>query len=118
MKQRFQELMEKFRENKKGATDLKSGVGIAIAFFGGILTLTVMGFVLIILAGNLSDSSGLTDGSSAYNDTQNMLTNVSSASADFFSNATTWFGLLSVVIIIAVVVIVLNLVRKTRGAGE
>ena len=105
-------------DDKKGATDLAQGVKVAIAFFGGILTLVVMGFVLIILAGNLAGSSGLTAGSLAFNNSQSMLDNVTSGTASFFSNATVWFGLLSVVIIIATVVIVLNLIRKPGGISS
>ncbi len=200
MKRFFQNSLKELKEDKKGEGDLKSGLGIAIAFFGGITTLVVMGFVLIILAGNLGDSAAdalpistnstfnetidyelnstpatstyaLTGGTellsrreiidcaiqyitnstedelavttdyteenciltlatdSEFNDTflnvtydytyrnpdaSNQMNNVSSASANFFSNATTWFSLLSVMIIIAVVIIVLSVVRKAR----
>lgn len=110
--------MEEMLKNKAGRSDLGAGVKIAIAFFGGIVTLVVLGFVLIVLAGNLEGSTGLTTGSLADNMSTNMLNNVTSATADFFSNATTWFTLLSIVIIIATVVIVLVMTKKARGGGS
>ena len=108
---------ESLMKNKKGSSDLSSGVKVAIAFFGGVVTLVVLGFILIVLAGNLAGSTGLADGTIADNASDNMLDNVTTATAEFFSNAKTWFTLLSIVIIIATVLIVLNMTRKTRGAS-
>lgn len=106
------------KNDKRGAGgDLATGVKVAIAFFGGIVTLVVLGFVLIVLSGNLASSTGLTEGTVADNASDNMLDNVTIATSDFFANATTWFALLSIVIIIATILIVLQMTKKTRGAG-
>ena len=106
--------MKNLFEDKRGRGDLAEGVGIAIAFFGGIVTLVVLGFILIVIAGNLDGSTGLTANSLAANSSTDMLNNVTSATASFFSNATTWFSLLSIVIIIATVLIVLRMTKKTE----
>jgi uncharacterized transporter YbjL len=98
--------------------DLDKGVRIAIAFFGGVVTLIIMGFITLIISGSLTNTGALATGTQAYNGTQDLLNNVSVAVPSFFSNALTWFSLLSIVIIIATVVIVVRMVRSKDVSGR
>jgi hypothetical protein len=185
-----------FLKNKKGSGDLGKGVNIAIMFFGGVITLILLGFLVLIIAGSLSspgdaalpaysgtltnetlttvDDAGedlsvrtlhlvdcsvtaaynatggeeITSGNytetncnvaytgvagGRYNNTnwdvmvdytykttgiRDTLSNVSVAIPIFFSNALTWFSLLSVVIVIATVVIVVRMVRGGTSRRE
>jgi len=100
--------------SKKGSS-LDAGMSTILKFFGGIATLVVLGFIIIILSGNLDSSTGLDAGSVAANASTNMLNNVSTGVGGFFSNAGTWFTILSVVIIVGAVVVILQFVRGKKG---
>ncbi len=100
-------------KNKKGAGVLD----MATKVFGALLVLGVMGFVFVIIFGNLQGSSGFTSGSQGYNDTQDITQNLTAGAASFFANAGTWLTLLSVVIIISIVALVIAKVKGGRGEG-
>ena len=101
--------------NKKGAGTLD----MATKVFGSLLVLGVMGFVFIIIFGNLQGSSGFDPGTQGYNDTRDVTQNLTAGASSFFSNAGTWLTLLSVVIIIAIVALVIARVKGGgRGGGD
>ena len=100
--------------NKKGVL----GLDTAKAFILAILTIAVIAFAVIIALSELDDTNVLTSGSKEANDTTNVLNNVTTGVADFFSNAPTWFSLLAItiiIIIIGLVIIVVN--RFGKGSG-
>ncbi len=100
-------------QSKKGV----AGLDTAQKVFGALLTLGVMGFVFIVIFGNLEGSSGFSTGTQGYNDTSDITNNLTSGASSFFSNSGTWLTLLSVVIIISIVSLVLNKVRGGRDGG-
>jgi len=106
--------------DRRGSS-LDSGMKTVTKFFVAILSLGVLAFALIIVLGNLEDSSGFSTGSVNANRTADTLANITAGTTAFFTNAGTWFTLLSIVIIIAIVVLVIVFVRKSTaggGAGE
>ena len=103
------------KKNKKGAGTLD----MATKVFGSLLVLGVMGFVFVIIFGNLQGSSGFSAGTQGYNDTRDITQNLTAGASSFFSNAGTWLTLLSVVIIIAIVALVIARVKGGgRGGGD
>lgn len=111
--------MDNLIKDKGGKVSLDTGLNMATKFFVAILSLGVLGFALIIVLGNLSGSSGFAASTMNYNYTQAVLSNLTSGTSGFFSNAGTWFTLLSVVIIIAIVAVVIFVVRgASKGGGS
>ena len=105
--------MKSIFKDKRGKVDLDTGMKMVTKFFISILSLGVLGFALIIVLVNLEGSSGFAEGSLNANNTASMLGNITGGATNFFSNAGTWFTLLSVIIIIAIVVVVIVLVKST-----
>jgi len=109
------------KRRKRGAISLSKGMEGVTAFFVAILVLGVIGFALIIVLGNLQGSDGFTAGSYNANQSDAVLQNLTAGSATFFSNAGTWFTLLSVIIIILIVISVVAIVvvvGRNKGAGS
>ena len=87
-------------------------------FVLGIMILAVIAFAVIVALASLNDSNALTTGSTEDNQTTNILLNVTGGVNDFFTNASTWFSLLSVVIIILIIsVVILAVNRFGSGSG-
>jgi len=105
-------------KDKNGKVGLDAGMKIATKFFLAIMTLGILGFALIIVLGNLQGSSGFAAGSDNANRSDNVLSNLTAGAESFFSNAGSWFTLLSVVIIIAIVTVVITVVRSTGGGSN
>ncbi len=105
--------MRKLILGKKG-----NAIKPAIAFMGGLLVFVIIGFVLIVVAGNLADSTGFATGSLEQNQTDRAMQNVTSGIAELFSNIPTWFSILSVVIIILLIVLIISALRGAKlGSG-
>ena len=100
-------------KNKRGA----GALDMATKVFGALLVLGVMGFVFIIIFGNLQSSSGFATSTQGYNDTQSVTQNLTGGAASFFGNAGTWLTLLSVVIIISIVALVIAKVKGDKEGG-
>jgi len=109
-------LVEKIKAwsmNKKGVL----GMDTAKDFVLGIMILAVIAFAVIVALASLNDSNALTEGSTEQNQTTNILLNVTGGVNDFFTNAGTWFSLLSVVIIILIISVVIMAVNRF-GSGS
>lgn len=101
-------------KNKKGVLGFQTVADAAIEFF--ILALIVV--AIIIGAYVLSTSSVVPIGTLAYNNTQSILNNVSSAPATFFGYSTTIFQLLAVAVILLALGIVIFAVYQFRGRAQ
>jgi len=101
------------RKDKKGIL----GLDTAKAFILFILVTAILGFAAIIALSTLNDAGILTTGSEEANQSTNVLQNVSTGISGFFSNASTWFTLLSVVVIILIIGVVIFAVSRF-GGGE
>ena len=102
------------RMDKKGVLGLET----AKAFIILILTLAVIAFAVVIALSELNDTSVLTSGSQADNDTDNIINNVTGGITDFFSNAGSWFSLLAIVVIILIIAIVIVTVNRFGGSAQ
>ena len=111
----FSKMVPKSKTAKVG---LDAGMKIATKCFLSIMTLGILGFALVIVLGNLQGSSGFAVGSANANRSDNILSNLTAGAESFFSNAGSWFTLLSVVIIIAIVTVVITVVRSTGGGSS
>jgi len=104
--------MRKLVKDKKGIL----GLDTAKAFILFILICAVLGFAAIIALATLNDADILTSGSDGDTQATNVLQNVSGGISGFFSNASTWFTLLSVVVIILIIGVVIFAVSRFGGS--
>jgi len=104
-------------KSKRGVLGLDIAKAVILAF----LTIAVLGVVAIVALVSLKDANILTSGTSEYNQTQNIINNVTSGAASFFSNAGTIFTILGVVVIISAIAIIVVIVNRfgtgARGGG-
>lgn len=91
------------------------GLDTAKAFILFILIVAIIGFATIIAVSTLDNSGVLTANSVEANQSTAVLRNVSGGVADFFANTTTWFTLLSVVVIILIIGVVIFAVQRFGG---
>ncbi len=103
--------MRKILESKKG----QLGLGVAKTFVLAILILVILAVVSLIVLNNLRDTTraeGSTDITIG-----GIINNTSNAMADFFTDAGTWFTLISVVVIILIIAVVIVVVNRFGGAS-
>ena len=72
-------------------------------FMTALLVVVVLGFVTIVVAGNLETSTGFAAGSENQLRTAEVMGNVTDGMSTFFSNTGTWLTILSVGIIITII---------------
>ena len=82
------------------------GLETAKAFVLSILGIAVIAMAVLITLNALDSTSVAT------NATKNITANISQGVSDFFKNSTTWFALLSLVIIILIIAIVIVAVNR------
>ena len=82
-------------KNKKGAYGINVVVSVAL----GLFTLLLIAVAVIAGSQSLLTSSIFTTGSTSYNQTNNMVNNLTSGVTNFFSNSGTFFSILAVVVI-------------------
>lgn len=99
--------------NKKGVFGLTS----VQQFFAIILGIALLAYVIVVIMGTLDDSSILTAGSIADNQTSNILNNVSSGITDFFSSIDPVYAILAVLVIILVLIVLVRVVTGGGGGG-
>lgn len=102
------------KKDKRGVL----GMEIATGFIIGLLILIVVGILTVIVANALNDADTSVAGSNAANITNNVVLNSTTGIQTFFSNATTWFALLSVVVIILIVGVAIVVIRRFGGTGR
>lgn len=111
---KFKNTMRSLLKQKKGML----GLDTAKDFIVAILTIAVIAFAVIVALSSLKDSNAIKQTVPEYNQTQAILSNVSAGTASFFSNAGTWFSLLSVVIIILIIGVVIWAVNRFGARAE
>jgi uncharacterized membrane protein len=97
--------------DKKGQVGLDTARNVMLA----LLTIGVIAFAIIVALSSLNNSNALSPGSLEQNQTSNVLNNITSGTADFFSNTGTWFSLLAIVVIILIIAIVIFAVNRFGG---
>jgi len=93
----------------------ESALNVPTKVMGVIFGLVILGFLIVVVAGNLRTSTGFDTGSDDYNVTENIMRNTTRGVAEFFSNIGTIFTILFVVVIIALIMIVWAVSRKATG---
>ena len=89
----------------------------AEAVFLALLTIGLMGLLFLIIYGNLSTNLGFDVDSAGYNNTENVIANLTSGATQFFTFSGVWFILTAITILIGIVLGVITLVRKASGGG-
>ena len=101
-------------QNRKGQVGLDTAKSVMLT----LLVIGVIGFAIIIALASLNNSNATTAGSLERNQTTNIFNNITSGTANFFSNTGTWFSLLAIVVIILIIAIVIFAVNRFGGAGQ
>ncbi len=92
---------------------LKSAEGVFLA----LLVIGLMGLLFLIIYGNLSTNLGFATGSAGYNNTENVISNLTTGATTFFTFSNVWFVLTAITILIGIVLGVIGLVRRTSSGG-
>ncbi len=100
--------------NKKGVLGLTTVRDVMILF----LIIAVIGVSIILALVSLRDAGIFTAGSQEQNQTNNIVNNISTATADFFSNTGTIFSILVVVVIILAIAIIIAVVTRFGGGAS
>jgi len=107
----MQKLMLK---HKKGVLGLDTVKAVMITF----LVLAVIGVAVTLALVSLRDSNIFTSGSLEYNQTEQVVANITDAQTSFFTNTGTIYAILVVVVIILAIAIVIAVVsRFGKGSG-
>jgi multisubunit Na+/H+ antiporter MnhB subunit len=91
---------------------IKSGMDNTKTFFLGLLTIGLIGLLFLIVYGNLSGNLGFASNTQGYNDTQQVIGNLTSGAVSFFGFTNVWFVLGAVALLIVIVVGIIGLVSK------
>lgn len=102
------------KKNKKGVLGLETVKDVMLTF----LVLAVIAIAVVLALVSLRDSSIFTANSVEYNQTSDLISNVTTASTDFFSNTGTIFSILVVVVIILAIAIIIAVVSRFGGGGR
>lgn len=94
----------------------QAGLGLAGSIIMALLTLAVLATAVNIALANLKTSTGLTAGTIEYNNTQDIIDNVTGGTAVFFDDVSTWMTILGVVVLLLIISVII-LVVKRFGAG-
>jgi hypothetical protein len=107
----YTKLMSKFKMNRKGVF----GLSAIQSFFVAILGIGLLAYVIVIIMGSLQSANIVTSGSLASNQTNYILTNVSSGVTGFFSSINPVYAILAVLVIILVLVVLVRVVQSPAG---
>lgn len=99
--------------NRKGVFGLTS----VQAFFGIILGVALLAYVIVVIMGTLSTSSILPANTVAANQTTWILSNVSSGITGFFTAINPVYAILAILVIILVLVVLVKVVTGSTGGG-
>ena len=99
--------------DKRGVLGLDVVKSVMLTF----LVLAVIGVAVVLALVSLRDSNIFTAGSSEYNQTSSIISNVTGATTNFFSNTGTIFAILVVVVIILAIAIIIAVVTRFGGSG-
>jgi len=110
---KMKELMSKFRKDEKGVF----GLTAVEAFFVSILGIALLAYVIVIVMGTLADADIVESGSTADNQTQFILGNVSEGVTGFFSSINPVYAILAVLVIILILVVLVRVVKTPAGSA-
>jgi len=107
--------MRKIRalESKKAQLGLNVVKSVMITF----MVLAVIAVAVVLALISLRDSNIFTSGSTEYNQTSDVIENVTAATTSFFENTGTIFAILVVVVIILAIAIIIGVVSRFGGGG-
>lgn len=110
-------LFKKLRKNKKGVF----GLNAVQAFFGIILGIALLAYVIVIIMGTLSTANIVSGSTASANLTNNQLQailgNTSTGVTGFFSSISPVYAILAVLVIILVLVVLVRVVQSP-GSGQ
>ena len=89
----------------------------AESVFLALLTIGLMGLLFLIIYGNLSTNLGFAKDTAGYNNTENVIANLTSGATQFFTFSNVWFILTAITILIGIVLGVIVLVKKSSSGG-
>ncbi len=108
---RVTKIMSKLISNKKGILGLDTVKGVVLA----LLTLSVLVIATLLALTTLGNSGLFPTTSAQYNYSNQIISNISSGAASFFSYVPTIFVLLAVVVLILIIAIVIVAVSRFGG---
>jgi len=91
------------------------GLGTVKEVMITFLIISVIAVAIILALSSLKNSGIFTSGSEEYNQTANIISNVSTGTSGFFSNTGTIFSILVVVVIILAIAIIIAVVSRFGG---
>jgi hypothetical protein len=100
------------------ARSAASIIGSAEKVLSGLLGLGLFGILMLIVYGNLSGNLGFASGTAGYNNTENVINNLTSGTNTFFGFSGTFFTLTAITLLIGIILIVINMVRGKRGGSS
>lgn len=94
-----------------------SNVENSTKVFGAFMVLGLTGLLFLIVFGNLSTNLGFATGTQGFNDTENVIGNLTTGVNTYFTFANVWFTLLAVVLLIIIVMGVIGVVQSRDNKG-
>lgn len=94
--------------NKRGQLGLDIAKAFLLTLFGAV----IVGFIVIVVAGNLLNANVLTSGSLESNYTTSVLQNTSGGVSSLFSNTGTWMVMVGVAVLILIIAVVIFAVNR------
>lgn len=83
-----------------------------------LLSLSLVAYIIVVIMGTLQNASILTEGSLAKNQTDNILSNVSTGVTGFFSSINPVYSILAILVIILVLVVLVRVVQSREGSPQ
>ena len=102
------------RNDKRGVF----GLTAVQAFFGVILGIALLAYVIVIIMGTLSEASIVTADSLADNQSEAILGNVSEGITGFFESISPVYAILAVLVIILVLVVLVRVVQSPASSSN
>lgn len=100
--------------NKRGVIGLDMVKSVIIS----LMVLAVLAVAAVLALVSLRDTSLFTASSLEYNQTSNLISNVTTGTTSFFTHTSTIFTILGAVVIILVVAVIIAVVSRFGGAAR
>ena len=99
--------------------DMKAifGLNAVQSFFSVILGIALLAYVIVIIMGTLSTANIVGTGTLAANQTNQILSNVSSGITSFFGAINPVYAILAILVIILVLVVLVRVVQAPAGGS-
>ena len=94
-----------------------SMLGSAEKVMSGLLGLGLLGILYLVIYGNLSGNLGFTTDSAGYNNSENVISNLTGGVQTFFGFSGTLFTLTAITLLIGIILVVISLV-KGKGSSS